>query len=113
MFQVTENADPDKHSYSVYNIGLVGSGFGKNVIIIGVDNISSTHADNRKKDTLILGTGPIDGLDDTKLTVEAEYSINFREQQKKFRLSLHCNGTNSYLFVNGVKPINSKEKIVN
>ena len=28
------------------------------------------------------------------------YSINFREQNKKFCLSLHYNGANSYLFVN-------------
>ena len=29
------------------------------------------------------------------------YSTNFTEQNKKFYLSLHYNGANSYLFVNG------------
>ena len=29
------------------------------------------------------------------------YSINFTENNKKFCLSLHYNGANSYLFVNG------------
>ena len=29
------------------------------------------------------------------------YSINFTEHNKKFYLSLHCNGANRYLFVNG------------
>ena len=29
------------------------------------------------------------------------YSINFRKDQTKFCLSLHYNGANSYLFVNG------------
>ena len=29
------------------------------------------------------------------------YSINFTEHNKKFYLSWHCNGANSYLFVNG------------
>ena len=29
------------------------------------------------------------------------YSINFTETKKKFCLSLHYNGANSYLFVNG------------
>ena len=29
------------------------------------------------------------------------YSINFTEKNKKFCLSLHYNGANSYLFVNG------------
>ena len=29
------------------------------------------------------------------------YSINFTEHNKNFCLSVHYNGTNSYLFVNG------------
>ena len=29
------------------------------------------------------------------------YSINFTEKNKKFCLSVHYNGANSYLFVNG------------
>ena len=32
-----------------------------------------------------------------------KYSINFTESKKKFCLSLHNNGANSYLFVNGVE----------
>ena len=31
------------------------------------------------------------------------YSINFTEKNKKFCLSLHYNGANSYLFVNGTE----------
>ena len=31
------------------------------------------------------------------------YSINFTENNKKFGLSLHYNGANSYLFVNGTE----------
>ena len=38
-----------------------GGGCGQNVIIFGVDMSSSVHADN-KKDILILGKGPIQGL---------------------------------------------------
>ena len=52
---------------------------------------------------LILGKGPIQGLDDTVLTVEAEHFINFSEQGNKFCLSLLYNGMGSYLFVHGVK----------
>ena len=37
---------------------------------------SSTKIDNRKKDILILGDGPTQGLEDT-LSVEKTYSINF------------------------------------
>ena len=38
------------------------------------------------------------------------YSINFRETKKIFCLSLHCNGANSYLFVNGKEIIKFKAK---
>ena len=31
------------------------------------------------------------------------YSINFTLTKKKFCLRLHCNGENSYLFVNGTE----------
>ena len=31
------------------------------------------------------------------------YSINFTENNREFCLSLHYNGTNSYLFVNGTE----------
>ena len=61
----------------------------------------SVHVDNKKKDTLILGEGSTQGLDGATLTAEKNYSINFRENNKKFCLSLHYDGANSYLFVNG------------
>ena len=38
------------------------------------------------------------------------YSINFTVTKKKFCLSLHYNGTNSYLFVNGMEIIKLKAK---
>ena len=61
---------------------------------------SSIHIDNKKKDILILGRGPTQGLESI-LTAEKMYSINFAEKNKKFCLILHYNGVNSYLFVNG------------
>ena len=70
---------------------------------------SSTKIDNRKKDILILGKGPTQGLEHT-MSVKKMYSINFTEHNKKFCLSLHCNGSNSYLFVNGKEIIKFKEK---
>ena len=56
--------------------------FGCNVIIFGVDMSSSVHADSKKKDILILGKVPTQGLDDTTLTAEKKYSINFNESRK-------------------------------
>ena len=61
---------------------------------------SSTKIDNRKKGLLILGKRPTQGLEHS-ISAEKVYSINFTEHNKKFCLSLHYNGTNSYLFVNG------------
>ena len=75
-------------------------GDGQNVIIFGVDMSSSTKIDNRKKDILILGKGPTQELEHT-LSAEKMYSLNFTEHNKKLCLSLHYNGANSYLFVNG------------
>ena len=79
-----------------------GGGFGQNVLIFGVGMGFSAHIDNKKKDILILGIGPTQGLEHT-LTAEKMYSINFTEKNKRFCLSLHDNGANSYLFVNGTE----------
>ena len=38
------------------------------------------------------------------------YSINFTVTKKNFCLSLHCNGANSYLFVNGAEIYRFKAK---
>ena len=62
-----------------------------------------------KKDILILGIGPTQGLEHT-LTAEKIYSINFTVTKKKFYFSLHYNGANSYLFVNGTEIYKFKAK---
>ena len=62
-----------------------------------------------KKDILVLGIGPTQGLEHT-LTAEKMYSINFTVTKKKFCLSLHYNGANSYLFVNGTEIYKFKAK---
>ena len=71
---------------------------------------SSVHVENKKKDILILGEGPTQGFDGTTLTTEKMYSINFPATKTRFCLSLHYNGSNSYLFVNGTEIIKSKAK---
>ena len=63
---------------------------------------SSAHIDNKKKDILILGVGPTQGLQHT-LIAEKVYSINFTFTNIKFCLSLHYNEANSYLFVNSTE----------
>ena len=115
---ITKNADIDNNKYSGYGIGFDRTGiyllpdgsFGRNVVIFGVDMNSSVHVDNKGKDILILGKSPTQGLGEHSLTAEKMYSINFTVTKKKFCLSLHYNGANSYLFVNGVEIIKVKAK---
>ena len=71
---------------------------------------SSVHIDNKRKDILVLGKGLTQGLNGTTLAAEKMYSINFTENNKKFCLSLHYKGENSYLFVNGTEIIKFKAK---
>ena len=62
-----------------------------------------------KKDLLVLGFGPTQGLEHT-LTAKKMYSINSTVTKKKICLSLHYNGANSYLFVNGKEIAKFKTK---
>ena len=109
--------DIDKYGYSGYGIGFnrrssfsfPSVGFSQNILIFGVDMSSSAHIDNKKKDILVLGKGPTQGLEHT-LTAEKMYSINFTVTKKKFCLSLHYNVANSYLFVNGTEIYKLKVK---
>ena len=107
---LTKHVDIDQYKYSGYGIGFdrkrtfsVGSGFGRNCIIFGVDMSSSVHANNKTKNILVLGKDFMQRLDSTTIYAEILYSINFTENNKKFCLSLHYNGANSYLFVNGTE----------
>ena len=67
------------------------------------------HIDDKGKDTLIFGKGTTQGLNYI-LTAEAEYSNNFTGPGIKFCLSLHYNGSNSFLFVNATKIYQFKAK---
>ena len=81
---LTKYTDIDKYGYSGYGIGFdrkssfsfPGGGFGQNILIFGADMSSSAHIDNKKKDILVLGKGPTQGLEHT-LTEGKMYSINF------------------------------------
>ena len=67
-------------------------------------------ADNNEKDILIPGEGPTQRLDDTALTVEPKYPFNFTQSGKRFVLTVHCNRSNSFLFVNATKVYQFKAK---
>ena len=114
---VTTNADISKYRHPGYGTGFdrrsvfsfPGGGLGQNVLIFGVDMSFSPHIDNKKKDILVFGKRPTQGLEHT-LTAEKMYSINFTVPRKKFCLSLHYNGANSYLFLNGTEICKFKAK---
>ena len=107
---LTKNVDIDKYGHSGYgtefdkrgSFSFPSGGFGQNVLIFVVDMSSSTHIDNKKKDILVLELEPTQGLEHT-LTAEKMCAINFTVTRKKFCLSLHYNGANSCLFVNGTE----------
>ena len=71
---------------------------------------STVHIDNKEEDILILRKGPRQGLGEDSLTAGKMCSINFTVTKKKFCLTLHYNGANSYLFVNGTEMYKFKAK---
>ena len=73
---------------------------------------SSVHVDNKREKILILASGHTQGLGEHSLTAEKMYSINFTVARKNICLSLHYNGANSYLSVNGTEILNSKQTIL-
>ena len=107
---LTKNADIDQYEYSGYGIGFdrkgefsFGSRFGRNCIIFGADMSSSSHANNKTNNILGLGKDFVQGINGTTIYAEGLYKINFTENNEKFCLSLHYNGDNSCLFVNGTE----------
>ena len=90
---IVKNIDKEKYIYSGYRITFdsagswnFGNGFAKNVVIFGVDNSSSSHADNRKNNFFVLDEGPTYGRFGSP---EKKFSINFTKANSKFCLSLH------------------------
>ena len=107
------------NTYSGYGIAFDSGGsfshpigrYDKNVIF-GADLSSSVHANNRANNILVLGKEFIQGVNGRKIYAEKVYSTNFTVTNKKFCLSLHCNGDSSYLFVNNKEIANFTAKDV-
>ena len=116
--QVTKNADTSKYNYKGYGISfdertqfghtITEGGFAhntndRNLLIFGADMSFSVHATNRANNIYVMGDGLTQGIHDTTLYVEKNY-------YRKFVLSLHYNGEDSYLFVNGRQELKFKAK---
>ena len=72
----------------------------------------SFHATNKTRDIYVLGKDFVQGINGTTIYAEYIYKHNFTAPNKKSVLSLHYNGDNSYLFVNGGQELKFKS-IVN
>ena len=91
--KITKNANTSHYKYEGYGICFDGESsfsFGnridaKNVIIFGVNTSSSSNSTNKTQNS---------------------------KHSKKFVLSLHYNGDNSYLFVNGSQELKFKSSII-
>ena len=102
----------NKYNYSGYGIGFDLKGtfshptgsFGNNAIIFRADMSSSTHSNNRENNILVLNKDFIQGINGT-IYAEKMFSINFSATRARFSLSLHYNGDDSYLLVNGKEMI--------
>ena len=117
--------DNSKNNYKGYGIGfdersefghtITEGGFthttyARNVLIFGVDMNFSVHATNRVNNIYVMDTGLTQGINDTTIYAEKNFYKNFADFGKKFMLSLHYNGDDSYLFVNGRQELKFKAK---
>ena len=117
--KITKNAtDTSKHNYEEYGIcfdeggmfSMGNSDNGRNVLIFGVHENSVIHSNNKANNISITGNGFVQGINDTTFYAEKMYSQNFTAVNKNFVLSLHYNGDDSYLFVNGKQELKFKVK---
>ena len=109
--QITKNADTDRYKYKgfgicfdeggLFSIGNINNGRNENSVI---------HSNNKANNIFIMGHAFVQGINDTTLYAEKMYSQNFAQPSTKFVLSLHYNGDNSYLFVNGKQELKFKAK---
>ena len=102
--------ETSQFGYAITKGGFTHTTNGRNVLIFGADMSFSVHATNRANHIYLMGDGFTQGINDTTIYVEKNYYENFTDPGKKFVLSLHYNGDNSYLFVNGRQELKFKAK---
>ena len=124
--QITKNAtDNDENNYKGYGIcfdkrsefghtitegGHAHTTDARNVLIFGADMSFSIRATNRANHIYLMDTGLTQGTNDTTIYAEKDFYRIFTDFGKKFVLSLHYNGDNSYLFFNGRQELKFKAK---
>ena len=86
---LTKNADIDKYKYSGYGIGFdrhgefsFGNALGKICIIFEAElSSSSSHANNKKNNILVLGKDFVQRINGITIYAEKLYKINFTEKK--------------------------------
>ena len=124
--QITKNTDTNKYHDKGYGIcfdeseqfshtitegGRVHTTLTRNVIIFGADMSFSKDANNKRNNIYVMGQDYVQRINDTTIYAEKMCYRNFTYLGKKFMLSLHYNGDDSYLFVNGRQELKFKAKI--
>ena len=102
QLSVVKSSDKEKQVYNGYVITFDSASSwsfdnesAKNVIIFGVDNSSSSHADNRKDHFFVLGEYPTFGINGGFGSPQKKFSVDFSKANTKFCLSLYYNADNS------------------
>ena len=123
--EITKNVNTSKYKYKGYGICFNESEsfshvtkegnfnhttLPRNVIIFGADMSFSKLANNTAYNIYVMGKDYIQKINDTTIYPEKMFYRNFTDPGKKFILSLHYNGDNSYLFVNGREELKFKTK---
>ena len=123
--QITKNADTNKYHYKGYGIcfdeseqfshtitegGRAHTTLARIVIIFGADMSFSKQANNKRNNIYVKDKDYIQRINDTTKYTEKIYYRNFAYLGKKIMLSLHYNGDDSYLFVNGRQELKFKAK---
>ena len=123
--QITKIADTSKYHYKGYGIcfdeseqfnhtitegGRAHTTLARNVIIFGADMSFSKHTNNKANNIYVIGKDYVQKINDTTIYAEKMYYRNFTYLGKQFVLSLHYNGDDSYLFVNGRQELKCKAK---
>ena len=123
--KITKNTDYSKNNYTGYGLCFDEGGelshtiregnfdhttAARNVLNFGVDMSFSVHANNRANNIYVTGEALVQGINDTTIYTGKNFYRNFTDPGKKFVLSSHYNGDNSYLFVNGRQELKFKAK---
>ena len=103
--------DVEKYKYSGYRVYYdFNSSFThgsnqnpKNLIMFGVS--SSTRSTNRLNNIYMLGKDFDQGLDATTICADKMFKIDPSVFEKMYVMSIHYNGTESYLFINGTQEL--------